>query len=85
MKKNNLFNRHLNEIGENYFEHFLITFTTSLWVMWAGFILLCHSVLPFIFTVTTSRHVKKINHIMQKRVAILSERCNKKSAETKNP
>ena len=79
MTKLNL-NFHLKETGENYFEHFLFAVTTALWLFLAGTILLCHSLFPFIFTVTTSKHVKKINEVMQKRVAMLMERRNKKVA-----
>lgn len=77
MKKGNLFNRHLNETGENYFEHFLFGFTTAMWLTMAGIILFLHSIFPFIFPTTASKHVKKINEVMQKRVAMLIERIKK--------
>lgn len=77
----NFLNRHLTETGENYLEHFLFAFTTALWLLLASMILFCHSIFPFIFTVTTSKHVKKINEVMQKRVAMLMERRNKKAAQ----
>jgi len=81
MKNVNFFNRHLTETGENYFEHFLFAFTTSMWLLMASLILCCHAILPFIFTTNTSKHVKKINQVMQKRVEMLMERRNKKAAQ----
>lgn len=81
MKKTNFLNRHLTETGENFFEHFLFAFTTSLWLGLASLILLAHSIFPFLFTTTTSKHVRKINEVMQKRVAMLIERRNKRASE----
>lgn len=81
MKKVNFFNRHLLETGENYFEHFLFAFTTAMWLLMLGTILLCHTFFPFIFTTTTSRHVKKINEVMQKRSQMLLARRDKVNEE----
>ena len=81
MKKINFLNRHLSETGENYFEHFLFAFTTAMWLTLAALILFCHAIFPPIFTTNTSKHVKKINVIMQKRIEMLMER-QKKSSET---
>ena len=80
MKKTNFFNRHLTEVNENYFEHFLFSFTTSLWLALSSLILLCHAIFPFTFTVATSGHVRKINAIMQKRIEMLAERCKNMSS-----
>jgi 1,4-dihydroxy-2-naphthoate octaprenyltransferase len=81
MKKTNFFNHHLVETGENYLEHFLFTFVTSLWLLLSSVILLIHSVCPFIFAINASKHVKKINEVMQKRTAMLLERRLKKVTE----
>lgn len=81
MSNPNFFTRHLTETGENYFEHFLFAFTTALWLMLAGVILLSHAIFPFIFTTETSKHVKRINLVMQKRVEMLLERRKKKQFE----
>ena len=83
MKKTNFLNRHLVETGENYFEHFLFAFTTSMWLGLACLILCCHAFFPFLFTTSTSKHVKKINQVMQKRVEMLFAR-RKEKAEEKN-
>jgi len=77
MKKTNFLNRHLTETGENYLEHFLFAFTTAMWLCMASLILFTHSIFPFLFTTTTSKHVRKINEVMSKRVAMLMERRNK--------
>jgi hypothetical protein len=74
MKNINFFNRHLVETGENYLEHFLFAFTTAMWILVAGFILLFHSIFPFIFTTTTSKHINKISAVMSKRVEMLMAR-----------
>jgi len=84
MKKVSFFKRHLTETGENYFEHFLFAFTTAMWLAMASFILFSHAILPFVFTTTTSKHVRKINEVMQKRLALLMERRNKNKAEEIN-
>lgn len=77
MKKTNFFNRHLRETGENYFEHFLFAFTTSLWLAVASIVLLLHSIFPFTFPFTAGRHVKKINEVMQKRIAMFADKKDK--------
>ena len=74
MTKPNLFNKHLKHTGENYFEHFLFTFTAGLWVLFIGFVLIAHSIFPFILTTTASRNIKKINEVMQRRIEMLAER-----------
>lgn len=73
----NFFTRHLRESGENYFEHFLFTFTTSLWLIGTGLVLLCHAIFPFIFVFIASGNIKKINQVMQKRIEFLIERRGK--------
>lgn len=74
----NFFTRHLRESGENYFEHFLFTFSIAFWLMGTGLILLCHAILPFMFVFKASGNVRKINQVMQKRIEFLIERRGKK-------
>ena len=74
---------HLRETGENYFEHFLFAFTTAMWLGLASAILFCHAIFPFIFTTSTSKHVKKINELMQKRLERLVERRRKNKGISK--
>lgn len=78
MAKINPLNRHLIETGENYFEHFLFAFSTAMWILAVSLVLTVHSIFPFFFTTTASRNIRKINEVMQKRVAKLMERRNSK-------
>jgi uncharacterized membrane protein len=81
MKKINFFNRHLIESEENYFEHFLFNFVTSMWLIFSGTILFIHSIVPFIFVANTSKQVKKINELMQKRRSLMKEPVVEKTGE----
>ena len=74
MKKTNFFNRHLVENGENFFEHFLFSFAIACWLFVTVLVLICHAIFPSVFSFTASRNVKKINEVMQKRIAFVSER-----------
>ncbi len=74
MMKTSFFNKHLKSTEENYFEHFLFTFTVGLWIFVVGLVLICHAIFPFIFLFTGSGNIKKINEVMQKRIEILAER-----------
>lgn len=76
MKRANFFNRHLIETGENYFEHFLFAFIVSMWLFLTSIVLLCHTIFPFVFQVTASSNVRKINEVMQKRAQKLTDRRN---------
>lgn len=79
MKKNSgFFTRHLEESKEGYLEHFLYTFSTALWLLITGLVLLCHAIFPFFFVLIASKNVKKINQVMQKRSSFLTDRCAKK-------
>ncbi len=81
MKKNGFFRSHLNETGESYLEHFLFTFSIALWLICTGLIHLIHSLFPFIMSTSASRHIKKINLVLQKRISLLE--ANKKSQNEK--
>ncbi len=74
MKKTNFFNRHLVDTGENYFEHFLFAFTTAMWIIITGVILIIHAFFPFLFRVTASSSIKKVSEVMQKRRDVLMKR-----------
>ena len=77
MKKTNFFTRHLEESGEGYLEHFLFTFSTAIWLLITGLVLLCHAIFPFTFVFVASSNVKKINQVMQKRIGFLIDKCSK--------
>jgi hypothetical protein len=74
MKKSNLFNHHLRETNENYFEHFTFVFGIGVWIVLAGLILIIHAIIPFILTKAASTSIKKINEVLQKRRDDLSKR-----------
>lgn len=61
-------------MGENYFEHLFFAFMISLWLIATGIIFLLHGLLPFLFILNTSKSVKKINFVMQKRSKELLKR-----------
>ena len=79
MAKENIFNRHLREYEEGYFEHFIFSVTISIWLIIASFTLFLHAILPFCFIEKTTRHIKKINQIMQIRVNKAKRRSKKKN------
>ncbi len=81
MEKINFFNRHLVETGENYFEHFLFAFATAMWILITGAILVVHSICPFLFCVTSSTSIRKVNEVMQKRRAVLAKRIEDRNKE----
>jgi hypothetical protein len=67
MKKNYFYNRHLNQVGENYFTHFSFAAKSSAKLMITSIILMIHAILPFIFLDKGSKSVKEINNQMQNR------------------
>ncbi len=67
MKKTYFYNRHLNEANESYVVHFIFSIKAALTLITAGLALFIHAIVPFLFTTTASRTVKKINDQMQHR------------------
>ncbi len=80
MKRGNFFTKHLKEVGENYFEHFLFAFTIAWWILFGGLIHLIHSIFPFFFPRVTAKHIKKINAVMQRRCENRCENSKKNPA-----
>ena len=58
---------HLRSVKNNYLEHMLAAWKISLICLWASFTSIIHSLLPNIFTHTTSNTIKKLNFFLQKR------------------
>lgn len=56
-----VFNKHPNEVGMNYFQHFLFAFSVVFKLTVAGFCCTVHAFFPFMFTHTTSRIVKELH------------------------
>ena len=52
--------KHLKEVNENYFKHFLEALLIVFVLFAAGLLCLIHSVFPFIFTNTSSNMIKNI-------------------------
>lgn len=79
-KKDNVFNKHLRDIDEGYFEHLLFSITISVWLIIAAVTLFIHGLLPFAFVEKATRHVKKINQVMQIRINKAKRRAKKKES-----
>lgn len=68
MKKINFFNHHLRvEAKEGYLEHFMFAFKNAITLILLGLALVVHSIMPFFFTSTASRNVKRLDQIFQER------------------
>jgi hypothetical protein len=63
----NIFTKHPNEVGLNYFQHLIFAFSVVFKLVLAVFCCTVHGFFPFLFTTTTSGIVaelhKKIDHI----------------------
>jgi len=55
-----LFTKHPKSIGESYWEHFKTATVFSGWLILAGIVCAVHAILPFLFTKTASKIVKKL-------------------------
>lgn len=75
--KEGIFTKHLREYDEGYFEHFLFSLTISIWLLLAAATLFLHAIFPFLFVEKTTRHIKKINQVMQIRLNKAAKRQNK--------
>lgn len=68
----NMFTKHPNEVGLNYFQHMLFAFSVVLKLIYACFACTIHAFFPFLFTTTTSGIVnelhKKIDHRKSQKV-----------------
>jgi hypothetical protein len=79
-KLNKFLNKHLEEADENYFQHFKFTAIMSFQIFLTALILLIHGFLPFLFTRTTSKRLKRIDEIFQERVRKIEERLSIKGS-----
>ena len=52
--------KHLENVNENYFRHFLISLIASVKLFIAAFVLLIHAIFPFVLVHTGSNLVQKI-------------------------
>lgn len=64
----NPFTKHPNSINETYFQHLKCALTFGVKCLIAGFAVIIHSFLPFLFEFTASNIVKKLNDQLQNRI-----------------
>lgn len=72
------FTEHPAAAGETYWQHLAFTLGMGARLMFAGFVILLHGILPFTLTYTGSNHLKKCNKI-------LSERAQKAQMPCESP
>lgn len=70
---------HLKESGESYWQHLLFTLSMGGRILLMGTVIVIHGLLPFTFTRTTSRQVRRVYDIFLARNAKLSARNNEYS------
>ena len=61
------YNQHLKDVNESYGEHFRFAFPMACRMLWGGFCILVHSLLPFLFITTGSDTIKRCNDIVTKK------------------
>lgn len=59
--------KHLDKVGETYFEHFCNTFKYASLFLGLTIIILIHGVFPFIFTTTASNRIKLLDKELSSR------------------
>ncbi len=70
--------KHLRDINENYWQHFKPAATSGLKVMLAGFILLIHAILPFLFLTTGSTMIKNTAEFFKRRAQAAANKASSK-------
>ena len=63
----NLFTKHPESVGENYFSHFAKAFSFCVKLLVLSYKSLVHAILPFIYVDATSSKIKELNDQMQQR------------------
>ena len=63
----NIFNKHLNEIGETYFEHMFNAVRYSFTFFLLGFVSIIHAVFPFLFSKTASCVIQEMSDHIKER------------------
>ncbi|MBE29425.1 capsule biosynthesis protein [bacterium] len=63
----NIFNKHLKEVGETYFEHLIEAWRYSLILFRLFLIAFIHGILPFIFKKTVSEKIIKMGDELKNR------------------
>ena len=55
-----MFEKHLNEAGKSYFEHFKFAFIAGFILIYAGITSIIHALIPSLFPFTSQKIVKKL-------------------------
>jgi len=55
-----MFEKHLNEAGKSYFEHFKFAFIAGFILMYAGITSIINALMPSLFPFTSQKTVKKL-------------------------
>ena len=55
-----MFEKHLNEAGKSYFEHFKFAFIAGFIMIYAGITSIIHALIPSLFPFTSQKIVKKL-------------------------
>ena len=63
----NIFNKHLNEIGETYFEHMFNALRYAFTFFLLVFVSVIHAIFPFWFTKTTSCVIQEMSDHIKER------------------
>ncbi len=69
------FTEHPAAAGETYWQHLAFTLGMGARLMFAGFVILLHGILPFTLTYTGSNQLKKCNKILSERAAKAQMPC----------
>jgi hypothetical protein len=66
--KQNIFTKHPNEVGMNYFEHFCFALMLARKMFFAILASLLHAIFPFLFTTYTSDTIRELHDIFSNRL-----------------
>jgi len=59
--------KHLDEVGESYFEHFLFAARVGLFMIFSGLAAVVHAICPWWFARTGSNAIQTLNTMLQDR------------------
>ena len=66
-KMRNIFTDHLKSVGENYFEHFLKSFSFGMKLLYIALGAFIHAIFPWFFENSTSDRISELHELLQKR------------------
>lgn len=83
MNMSNYFTKHLDEVGEGYFEHMMVAGTISLKLSKIAVIMFAHAIFPFLFETLGSDSLKLLMKDMNNRIARIEDRTQKSYGNVK--